>query len=112
MEQLPTLPYERVIFVCCKERDPGKDACANRGSVDILEKLKETVYAKGLKGRIRVARSMCFDLCSMGPNVAIMPENVWYRGVTMDDVPKIVAQWVDPLIHNPQSTIHDPGKPR
>ena len=32
MEARPS-PYERVIFVCCNEREPGEDACANRGYI-------------------------------------------------------------------------------
>lgn len=93
MEARPA-PYERVIFVCCNEREPGEDACANRGSAALQKELKAIVKDKGLKGRIRVSRAMCFGLCSEGPNICVMPDNVWYRGVGPTDLPAIIAKHV------------------
>ena len=96
METRPS-PYERVIFVCCNEREPGEDACANRGSAQLQKDLKAMVKDKGLKGRVRVSRAMCFGLCSEGPNICVMPDNVWYNHVAPADLPAIVAKHVDPL---------------
>lgn len=96
MESRPA-PYERVIFVCCNEREPGEDACANRGSAQLQKDLKAMVKDRGLKGRVRVSRAMCFGLCSEGPNICVMPDNIWYRGVTPADLPAILAKHVDPL---------------
>jgi len=90
-------PYERVIFVCCNEREPGEDACANRGSAALQKELKAIVKDKGLKGRVRVSRAMCFGLCAEGPNICVMPDNVWYRGVGPADLPAIIAKHVAPL---------------
>ena len=90
-------PYERVIFVCCNERPPGEDACANRGSDEIRRRLKEFVKSRGLQRRLRVCRAMCFDLCSIGPNLCVMPDNVWYHEVTLADLPKIVEKHIAPL---------------
>lgn len=97
MEEIQKKPYERVIFVCCNEREPGEDACANRGSAELQKKLKEYMKSRNLKGRVRVSRAMCFGLCSVGPNVCVMPENVWYRGVKPEDLGEIQRKWIDPL---------------
>jgi len=97
MEEMPRKPYETIIFICCNEREPGEDACANRGSVEIQKQLKEIVKSKGLKERLRVSRAMCFGLCSIGPNVCVMPGNVWYSNVAPADVPAIVEKHVKPL---------------
>jgi (2Fe-2S) ferredoxin len=90
-------PYERTIFVCCNEREPGEDACANRGSAALQKELKAMVKDRGFKGRVRVSRSMCFGLCAEGPNICIMPDNIWYRNVSRADLSAIMAKHVEPL---------------
>ena len=97
MEELPQKPFERVIFVCCNEREAGEDACANRGSADLQKKLKDYLKAKNLQGRARVARSLCLGLCAQGPNVCVMPENVWYSRVGEKDLEEIRKKWLDTL---------------
>lgn len=96
MNEMPKPPYRRTIFVCCNEREPGEAACANRGSKELQKKLKEAVEQKGLKGNIRVSRALCFGLCSVGPNVCVMPENVWVNGVSEADLPAFIDRWINP----------------
>ena len=95
MESRPA-PYERILFVCCNEREPGEDACANRGAAELQKRLKAIVAERGLKGRIRVSRSLCFGLCAEGPNICVMPDNAWYNHVGPDDLPAIVERHIDP----------------
>ncbi|HYF01026.1 MAG TPA: (2Fe-2S) ferredoxin domain-containing protein [Planctomycetota bacterium] len=103
-------PYERVLFVCCNEREKGEDACANRGSAELQAKLKAYMKSKGLQGRVRVTRSLCLGLCAQGPNVCVMPENVWYSRVTEQDLPEIQRRWIDPLADPaPQTGDAGPG---
>ena len=101
MEELKRRPYERILFVCCNERAPGEDACANRGSAELQKRLKEHVKSKNLQGRCRVSRALCFGLCAIGPNVCVMPENVWYGGVRPDDLEEIQRKWIDSMIVPP-----------
>lgn len=96
-------PYERILFVCCNEREKGEAACANRGSAELQKKLKDYMKSKGLQDRVRVARSLCLGLCAQGPNLCVMPENVWYSGVTEQDLDAIQRQWIDPLEGRPRS---------
>jgi (2Fe-2S) ferredoxin len=97
VKEMERAPYVRTIFVCCNEKPPGEDACANRGSAELQKKLKDYMKARGLQGRCRVSRAMCFGLCSIGPNVCVMPENVWYSGVGPQDLETIQRRWIDPL---------------
>lgn len=97
MKEAPSKPFERVIFVCCNEREDGKASCAPRGAEEVREALKRYVKEKNLKKRVRVCRSMCLDLCSLGPNVCVMPDNVWLHDVKAADVPEIIRTYVDPL---------------
>lgn len=97
MKEMTSKPYERILFVCCNERPAGEDACGNRGSAELQKKLKEYMKSRNLKGRVRVSRAMCFGLCAVGPNVCVMPENVWYQGVQPQDLAEIQRLWIDPL---------------
>jgi len=89
-----------MIFVCTNVREDGRVACANpgRGGDKICEKLKAAVKEKGLKGSVRVASSGCLDLCEQGPNLVIFPDNIWYDGVSIQDVPELVRLYLDPLV--------------
>ena len=89
-------PYEKIISVCTNFREEGA-CCAKRGSKEIVEALKDYVKKNNLKGRIRVARSGCLGLCEMGPNVAVYPENEWFSTTTLEDVPDLIARFIDPL---------------
>lgn len=97
MDELAPKPFERILLVCANEREPGEAACANRGSGEFQKKLKAYAKAKGLQGRLRVSRTMCLGLCEKGPNICVMPENVWYSGVTEKDLEEIRRLWIDPL---------------
>jgi (2Fe-2S) ferredoxin len=44
---------------------------------------------------------MCFGLCSEGPNICVMPDNIWYRGVTPADLPAIIDRHVAGLERHP-----------
>jgi (2Fe-2S) ferredoxin len=97
MEEMQPAPYERIILVCCNQRESGEAACANRGSAELQKKLKEIVNSKNLKGRCRVSKSLCLGLCDVGPNLCVMPENVWYTGVTEKDLGEIRKKWIDSM---------------
>ena len=40
----------------------------------------------------------CLGLCAQGPNVCVMPENVWYHGVTSADLGAIQEKWIDSMV--------------
>ena len=93
-------PYKRVIFVCCNSREQGI-CCSPSGTLEgeqIRGWLKEYVKSKGLKGKIRVAKSGCMDLCSHGPNVMIFPDNIWLKGVKKEDLAQITEQYIDSIL--------------
>lgn len=93
MERDPRPPYDRVILVCVNERIPEEGpSCAPRGAVEIARALKERVKARGLKGRVRVSRTLCLGRCEFGPNIAVFPDNVWFRAVTPADLDAILEQ--------------------
>ena len=97
METPHAPPFERVIFVCCNERESGEAACANRGSAELQKQLKAYMKSKNLQGRCRVSKSLCLGLCAQGPNICVMPENAWYHGVTSADLEEIQKKWIDSM---------------
>ncbi|MBI3273385.1 MAG: (2Fe-2S) ferredoxin domain-containing protein [Planctomycetes bacterium] len=90
-------PYRKVLFVCGNQRQGGLAACGDRGSLDLVERLKAYVKSHGLKKKVRVARSGCLDLCELGPNVAVYPDNKWYSGVRAEDLETIIREHLRPL---------------
>jgi (2Fe-2S) ferredoxin len=88
------MKFERVIFVCTNERpaDHPRGSCAGRGSNEVLDQLRSVLKEKGLNTQIRPLKCGCLDICEIGPNVYVTPDNVWYMGVKSSDVPEIVEE--------------------
>ena len=88
MEQA-RIPFRKIAFVCINRRPEGEACCAGRQSEAIAEALKARVKALGLAGKVRVSKSGCHDVCARGPSVMVFPDDVWYSGVTPEDVEQI-----------------------
>ncbi len=86
------LPYQKMVLVCTHEREPHKRVCCRRNGGDALrEKLKSMVKARGLKPCIRVSASGCLDKCEEGPNLLILPDNIWCSHVEEEDLEAILT---------------------
>lgn len=83
---------EYQILVCLNERAPGasKPSCAPRGALEVYHRFKDRVRELGIRDRVMVNRTGCLKHCSRGITVAIQPQNLWYAGVTADDVDEIL----------------------
>ena len=82
---------DRYLFVCTNRRpdDHPKGSCGNKGSEEIVKKLKAALLQRGASARVRACTSGCLDLCEIGATVLQEPEHVAYGGVTVDDVDAI-----------------------
>lgn len=83
---------EHYLFVCINRRPDGhpKGSCAEKGSEEILAKLKEALARRGAAKEIaRACGSSCLDLCESGVTVVQEPEHVAYGRVTAADVDDI-----------------------
>lgn len=86
---IPLVPKHRKwVLVCTNMKEPGKPCCGIQGSAELHAKLKEAM--KAVDPTIRVSKTGCLDRCSEGPTVAIMPDNVWFGGVTEVDISVII----------------------
>ncbi len=87
--------FEKYIFVCENKREEG-DCCAPQGE-RLRELLKKAVKERDLGGLIRVSRSGCLDVCSQGPNVLLMPDNIWFKKVEEKDIGAIIDKAAERL---------------
>ena len=88
--------FQKYIFVCENERAEGR-CCSPDGS-RLRELLKDRVKGRGLSEKIRVSRSGCLDVCSEGPNVLLMPDNLWFKRVDEKDVETILKKAEEGLL--------------
>lgn len=87
------VPFLKTVFVCTNARPGGeRAACGDpgRGGLELCEALKAGVKKAGLKGKVRVARAGCLDLCEKGPNAFLYPSGEWLSGLTPADADGIV----------------------
>ncbi len=83
----------RYLFVCVNRRPDGtpKGSCAARGSVELHEKLKKLIKARGLaETEVRACTSSCLDTCWVGPSICVEPDHYFYGRVQEADLPEIV----------------------
>ena len=86
--------FQRHVFVCINERaaDHPKGSCKLRGGVEVRDRLKAELKARGLSKIVRANNSGCLDQCEMGVTIVVYPEQVWYGHVTVDDVVEIIEK--------------------
>ncbi len=83
----------RQIFVCAT---PGEGRCGAKGGGELLEAFRDEVDRLGIPPSA-VLRNVCTRRHEEGPVVFIYPDDVWYAGVTREDVPEIVERHLAPL---------------
>jgi (2Fe-2S) ferredoxin len=83
------------LFICCNRRDPGSRKCCDPdGSEALRERFKTELKKRNLGPLVRANKAGCLDQCELGPTVVIYPQQIWYGGVTLDDVPRIIEETV------------------
>jgi NADH-quinone oxidoreductase subunit F len=89
-------PRQRRVIVC------AGTGCVANGSYKIFTAFTDQIKAANLSittefkpesvdGEIRLNKSGCQGFCQMGPLVTILPENILYNKVKVEDVTEIVA---------------------
>jgi (2Fe-2S) ferredoxin len=98
--------YEKHVFVCTTG-----STCPTQGDTEAYVKLMRAEVAKaGLHVQIRVNKSGCFSQCGNGPMIVVYPEDVWYAGVRVEDLPEIVQSHL--VGGKPVERLrYQPGKP-
>ena len=86
--------FQKHIFICNNQRkeDDPRGCCTARGSLELMDYLKQRVHDSGLKGKVRVNKAGCLDACAYGPTMVVYPDDVWYGRIMMEDVEEIVER--------------------
>ena len=87
--------YKKHIFICVNERknQPFKKSCGNLG-MQIRNKFLEELKKHKINIIVRANKSGCLSACATGPTVVIYPEGIWYKKVSLKDVPIIVEKTI------------------
>jgi (2Fe-2S) ferredoxin len=110
---------ERYLFVCTNRRpdDNPKGSCAQKGSEELAQRLKEAVATRGGKAVVRVCTVSCLDLCEIGAALVQEPDHVAYGAVSLADVDDladalIAGRVVDRLVvHRPDAAMRPAALP-
>lgn len=88
--------FERHIFVCENTRPPGNPrGCCGAGGEAVRAAMKAELSARGLGGRVRANSAGCLNQCALGVTLVVYPEQVWYGGVTVNDVKEIFDRHIE-----------------
>jgi (2Fe-2S) ferredoxin len=84
------------IFVCCNQRKEGhkRGCCDPGGSGELRSAFKSELKHRKLGSTVRANEAGCLDQCELGPTVVIYPQAIWYGGVTLEDVPRIIEETI------------------
>ena len=77
-----------VIAFCCAS------GCVANKAMDIKAKFDELIRIEHLEDKVETKCVGCFELCSQGPFVRILPDNVTYRLVKESDVNEIFLKHI------------------
>jgi (2Fe-2S) ferredoxin len=81
-------PYVQHILVCT---DRKSKQCKKGGPV-VLKAFEKAIKGRRLGRQVMVTEIGHIGGCSLGPNVIIYPEGVWYGRVMPDDVDEIIDE--------------------
>ena len=86
--------YQRHIFFCCNQREPGAQCCNNHSAQAMRDYAKSKVKELKLSGagKVRVNTAGCLDRCEEGPCVVVYPDAVWYTYVDREDIDEIITE--------------------
>lgn len=67
-------------------------SCVSGGSLKVKEALEEEVKKNNLENEVHIATTGCNGFCALGPIMIIHPEGIFYKQMTVEDVPFFVQE--------------------
>ena len=88
--------FEKHIFVCenVRPKDHPRGCCSEKGSKELRQILKKRLKELGLNTEVRANAAGCLDACEYGITVLVYPEQIWYGGVTENDIDEIIQKHI------------------
>ena len=89
-------PFTHHIFICTNQRPDGhaRGCCDCDGTSALRSAFKDEVKRRKLGPTVRANSAGCLDQCELGPVVVIYPQQIWYGGVTVEDVGRILDETI------------------
>lgn len=78
--------YKKSLLVC------NGSSCQAASNIDLVDFINGKLKEYDLDQEINAVQSVCFNKCTLGPNLIIYPDNVEYSTVTKEDVDDIIIQ--------------------
>lgn len=101
------VPYLKQIFVCTNNNHGEKPSCGDHQGEAVFTELRRIAKECGLHPRIRVAQAKCLGQCAKGVNIMIYPENIWYNGVRLEDVPALADRFITNEVNDKLQTTNN-----
>lgn len=76
---------ERHIFACTGNH------CNQKGAAKVINRLRFELMRKKLTHKVHMNTCGTIDLCDIGPNIVVYPDNIVFSNVEENDVPDIVT---------------------
>ncbi|MEW6508526.1 MAG: (2Fe-2S) ferredoxin domain-containing protein [Bacteroidota bacterium] len=88
--------FDKHIFICQNKREEShpRGSCLAKGSNEVTEQFRKRLKELGLNSKIRANSSGCLDACEFGTTIVVYPGQIWYGGVTKEDVEEIIQSHV------------------
>jgi (2Fe-2S) ferredoxin len=81
-------PYVQHILICTD----SKSKQCKKGGPEVLKTFQKAIKERKLAKQVMVSEIGHVGGCSLGPNVLVYPEGVWYGQVEPDDVAEIINE--------------------
>ncbi|TXD31416.1 (2Fe-2S) ferredoxin domain-containing protein [Lujinxingia vulgaris] len=88
------------LLVCVNQRHNSALPCCASGDAEaIYQKLRAWIEAHDMLSRIWITRTECLGWCHVnGGTVAIYPQNIWVRAMTLEDCDALIEEHLQPLL--------------
>jgi NADH-quinone oxidoreductase subunit F len=81
-------PNRTVVTVC------GGTGCSAWGGEAVRQAFVEEIEKQGLASQVEVKKTGCHGFCERGPITVILPQEIFYQKLTVEDVPEVVRETV------------------
>ncbi len=82
-------------MICIWKRADIHHSCAQKGSVELADKLEKQIQDQGLD--VEVERVECMGECKTGPTMRIAPGGRFFAGVSMDNIQEVMEGLTEAL---------------
>ena len=105
-----SIKFRKNLLVCS-----GK-SCQDASNFDLVDFINTKLKDYNLEHEIQAVQSVCFNKCTIGPNMIVYPDNVEYSTITKDDIDDIIIEHllnnriVERLVYNDKNKFSGTNK--